>query len=403
MVGKLILLIKQALIFPFKILMSFISLVFPKNNKLWLFSSWEGNAFNDNSKYFFIYVNKHCPEITPIWITRKSNVESEIAENGFKVFLLNEFISMFYMLRAGAIFTTHGLNDFYPCFVYGSTHFELWHATMPIKRMQYDSDNFVPKSFLKRFKLFIQNPFLFKKVDYSISSTEHLRKIASSSLMISNEKILLTGQPRSDVFFTPTLKTDESKILKVLNLAKYKKIIYYIPTFRNDPGFSFFSSDLSFDLKKLVTFLKDNEAVMIFRLHPFDLNRLDDFSKYECEQIIFEKSGISDPYPLLKKCDVLITDYSSIFADFTLVKRPVVFASFKHDDYLKKERALYWDYDHISKGCRANNWNELLDVLNLCLKGQVSTRQDLFDFIYPVDHKDNSKKLYEAVKAILQS
>ena len=49
---------------------------------------------------------------------------------------------------------------------------------------------------------------------------------------------------------------------------------------------------------------------------------------------IIENHGLSDPFSLLKKVDVLITDYSGIYVDYLLMNRPIIFANFDHQGYV---------------------------------------------------------------------
>ena len=47
-----------------------ITYLVPKDNNLWLFGSWFGESYVDNSKYLFEYVNQNQPKIKAIWITK---------------------------------------------------------------------------------------------------------------------------------------------------------------------------------------------------------------------------------------------------------------------------------------------------------------------------------------------
>ena len=60
----------------------------------------------------------------------------------------------------------------------------------------------------------------------------------------------------------------------------------------------------------------------------------------------------------------MITDYSSIFADFLLLDRPIIFSNFDHENYINKERALYWNYEEVTPGHKASDWNSIISALN---------------------------------------
>ena len=78
---------------------------------------------------------------------------------------------------------------------------------------------------------------------------------------------------------------------------------------------------------------------------------------------IIQYDKTSDIYPLLGKCDLMITDYSSIFVDYLLLDRPVVFFPFDRENYIKNERALQFDYDKVTPGRKCLTHDELEDEL----------------------------------------
>ena len=58
----------------------------------------------------------------------------------------------------------------------------------------------------------------------------------------------------------------------------------------------------------------------------------------------------ADPYVFLKLADVLITDYSSIYFDYLLLNRPIIFFAYDLKEYLKDSREMYFDYDEFTPG-----------------------------------------------------
>ena len=58
-------------------------------------------------------------------------------------------------------------------------------------------------------------------------------------------------------------------------------------------------------------------------------------------------------------CDLLITDYSSIFFDFLLLDRPIVFFPYDLEQYLSQDRAMYFDYEIMTPGPKCRTYDEL--------------------------------------------
>jgi CDP-glycerol glycerophosphotransferase len=70
----------------------------------------------------------------------------------------------------------------------------------------------------------------------------------------------------------------------------------------------------------------------------------------------------------------LITDYSSIFIDFLLTDKPIIFYSYDIEHYLKKDREMYFDYQDI------------------ILKETLSVNEyDFFDTLVNIENITNSK------------
>ena len=67
----------------------------------------------------------------------------------------------------------------------------------------------------------------------------------------------------------------------------------------------------------------------------------------------------ADPYVFLKMADVLITDYSSIYFDYLLLDRPIIFFAYDLEEYLSDSREMYFDYDEFTPGEKVNDYQEL--------------------------------------------
>jgi len=78
---------------------------------------------------------------------------------------------------------------------------------------------------------------------------------------------------------------------------------------------------------------------------------------------IFFLSGAVDIYPVLDRIDILITDYSSIYFDWLLLDKPVVFFIPDYDEYTSASRELYDEYEALTAGPKVKSTKELLDRL----------------------------------------
>jgi len=59
------------------------------------------------------------------------------------------------------------------------------------------------------------------------------------------------------------------------------------------------------------------------------------------------KNNNIETQELLLIADILITDYSSIYIDFLLTNKPIVFYAYDIKNYLSKDRELYFNYNNV--------------------------------------------------------
>jgi CDP-glycerol glycerophosphotransferase len=71
-----------------------------------------------------------------------------------------------------------------------------------------------------------------------------------------------------------------------------------------------------------------------------------------------------DLYLFVRDIDVLITDYSSIYFDFIVLKKPVILAPFDYDFYIKNARSHYFNYNDGMEGIKAYSWKDLYKILD---------------------------------------
>lgn len=75
-----------------------------------------------------------------------------------------------------------------------------------------------------------------------------------------------------------------------------------------------------------------------------------------------------DPCELMAQADCLITDYSSMYFDYMVLDRPIIFFAFDKDEYLK-EREFYFNYDKYTPGAKAYDFLQLLTAIEDVCQG----------------------------------
>ncbi|QRG80664.1 CDP-glycerol glycerophosphotransferase family protein [Citrobacter sp. R56] len=330
--------------------LSIIESLIPKNKKIWIFGSWFGAKFADNSKYFYHFLNENS-DINAIWIYKDKTLEDYFKKEKLKACYYKSFSGIFYQLLASKVFVSHSISsDLNPLFISLNTQrIQMWHG-VPLKKIMYDNPaecKWWNKSRL--YRLFTNNFY-----NYVLSPGPEFNAVFASAFGVSNKKIIDCGYPRNDVFTRTTKVMDDENRLKVI----------YMPTYRSNEQSKdlLFSERCKFDFLRLDSFLTANLIELTIRVHPANLppqKLLEELKKSKSVRL----SSSDDVYEEINNYDCLITDYSSILFDFAITKKPIIFSAFDLSEYLSEEREMYHVYQDISGGDEARNWDEVLQKL----------------------------------------
>ena len=341
----------------------FLSFLIPKKNNIWVFGSHQ-NRFSENSKYLFLYTSKYHKDIKSIWITGDKKLSKKLQEDGYISYSRWSFKGLYFSLRAKQYFYNVYSDDINFYTSGNTTLINLWHG-IPLKQIEFD----IKKGALKRifnsplsFIYAFFKPYLFISPDYVLSTSKITSKIYASALRVKESQCLELGYPRTDIFYTNRCDSIDDNITffykKMQNLKDIHnhKIIIYMPTWRSNKT-DFLTKALP-DLVKLNTALTTNKITLFIKLHPNEINLQNNLSN-----ILFIHPK-TDIYELLPLTEFLITDYSSIYFDYLLLDKEIIFYPFDLENYLNDERELYFDYHDKTPGTKVYNFEELLLVLS---------------------------------------
>lgn len=193
------------------------------------------------------------------------------------------------------------------------------------------------------------------KLTYVVCSSEQVEEIYSEAFGVSRKQVLPLGAPRTDWFFK---EINEKRLRADFDReypeCKGKKLVLYAPTFRENPEDDAAILD-NLDVKAFNERFPDSR--LLVRLHP--QVHSDTADMYG----ITDVGGFGNVKKLIRICDALITDYSSICMDFALLDKPVYFYAFDLEKYTA-DRAFYYDYESYVPGPVAKDFSTLLNLIN---------------------------------------
>lgn len=217
---------------------------------------------------------------------------------------------------------------------------QCWHGT-PLKRLRYDIE--VNGAVLNTVdEIRKRNDMDAKKFDYFISPSKYCSEKFTSAFnlkALGKENIIIEeGYPRNDSLFNRN-KKEIDEIKKKLCIPMDKKVICYLPTFRDNQHTSGvgYTYNLAIDFDSLKKKFGD-EYIILFRPHYFIANKID-LSKYK--GFVYNVASYDEINDIYLVSDLLITDYSSVFFDYANLKRPVLFYMYDFDDYKNNLRDFY--------------------------------------------------------------
>lgn len=228
---------------------------------------------------------------------------------------------------------------------------QLWHAAGAIKQFGLEdltNGNRTEKA-LMRFKQ------VYDKFDHVVVGSDKMVTIFKDSFGLPEERFMRTGIPRTDFFFDDIRKKRaENKLLTDFPVLKNKKVILYAPTYRDD---ELDNAKLAIDLDKMYEQFK-YDYVLFLRLHPAVNGELE--NKYP--GFIYNVSNYCSINDLLLGTDILITDYSSIPFEFSILKKPMIFYAYDLEDYSKK-RGIWSNYKEEVPGPVVETTKELIELI----------------------------------------
>lgn len=207
-----------------------------------------------------------------------------------------------------------------------------------------------------------------------ISPNAFCSQVFPSAFGINKERLIETGYPRND-FIVNATKDDVFRIKKKLNIPMDKKVILYAPTWRDNSyvaaGYTF---ELKADFHKWKEILQE-EHVVLFKPHYLIINKYE--NDRSLDGFLYSIPANNDIKDLYVISDVLITDYSSVFFDYAILKRPIYFYMYDIEEYATDLRGFYMDIHKELPGKIYKEENEML----MDIKNQIydDSRMEVFN------------------------
>ncbi len=308
----------------------------------------------------------------------------------------------YYAYHTSALVVTQTMD-----YVCGKKRVELWHG-FPIKALWEATND-------KKTKETFRN-----SVAQTIGDTELILSYSklynhffnNCTARLASGKFAITGMPRNDLL----LRTDGRELLeKIIPSSVGKNIIMYAPTFRESNSYGYHTlrngaifSWSEFDALKLEQFLAEQNIILLVKMHYIEQT---EYHIRETEHIriidenLLQTNGIRF-YELLSGTDALISDYSSIWVDYLLLDRPIIFAVRDLADYEKVHGLMVEPFEAWAPGELVTEMEGLQSAIKTALSGAdpfAEKRSILTRLYHRYTDGNSSQRVITAISDLLNS
>lgn len=337
--------------------------------------------YSSNAKPLYEYMKKRYKDsMNMAWAVLSDESVEKLSKMGIEAYKIGTDEYFEYAKNTDVFFSTH-------CNITGernekSIYVELWHG-ISSKHIGNLSDNMTEDD-RKWYN------HLRKNIDYMVVPSDFWRVIFSTRFNIEYNRTVSLGYPKLDYFVYSDSRNNLSKVLDI-DITKYNKIIYYMPTFRkgcNREQESQININNIFNLEpykeqELVKFLKDNNYLLCIKKHPseeLDINYIEG----DNIKIITEEKLNSNNISLneiMNAADLMITDYSSLGIEFIFLNKPVIYLVNDVEEYRKNRGITFNNSDFWMPGARVKKIDELTSSISNALNNSsnYSYKKDMLE------------------------
>lgn len=346
----------------YEVVIGILRIFLPKNKKLVVFYSKP--AYSHNSRALYEYVRAEKKDMQCVWVVNTPAERELLASMGVDSCLKQTLQAVMVLARTSVVVSTHGdvnLGMFNRPF-----HVSLWHGFSP-KGIGYLRRN-ASRTRMREIR------YSGSRIDLAIALSPLCLPIISVSRNIPAPLIEVTGHPRNDWLFNQTAQADLSKLIGRDLHANADKVVLFAPTFRETKKGEVSGALALQQVQEMVdspsfrAMLEEQGAVCIFKLHPKEEAFLPQLAHkisppfYALTSQDLASAGL-DLFEVIGAVDLLICDFSSVYVDYLILNRPIVFFTPDMEEYTNERGFKLEPIDLWTPGAHASNIEGLITAV----------------------------------------
>lgn len=323
--------------------------VLPKNPRLWVFVTSRADQWGSSQQAMYEYT-RSAGDITAKFVFLRSVWPRT----------LGEVLGRVQLLRAKVVVVHHGPSDFrwlcHPVPRSRRVVYNVWHGVnLKAIGVQAAANEAQRQKFIDASRYYTE----------TLASSESNRASLAAGLGVPLDRVMVTGLPRNDWLdasrpLPSDLAQQERRLVEVLC---GRKLVLYAPTFRDQSGSGVYPFDAA-QAQTVTQLLADAGCVLGIRAHINAKGYVVPPWAIDLSSAAFPETQV-----LLRHTHVLLTDYSGIWVDFLLLRRPMLL--FTHDrNAYDGERGLIYDLREVFPGPIADDFEQFVTALGDVVTGK---------------------------------
>ncbi len=335
----------KILIYIFKIIINIIYTIlklFPTKNKI-IFISRQMDRSNINYNILINRIKNDNPDTKIIISCKRINKNIK----GYIIYSFHLLKEMYHLATSKvAILDTYSITVSNLHHKKKLTIIQMWHAMGALKKFGYSILD--TKEGSNKKLAYLMN--MHKNYDYVMASSNECAKYFAEAFNTDINKIFIDPLPVVDRLVNKDYQQEVIDMLKqeypILKKTK-KKIILYCPTFRKN------NKD-SKKIQDLIDNIDFNKYELIIKLHPNSKVNVKD------KRVIIDNRHTTIKFAFL--ADYIITDYSAIVFELSLLNKPIYFYTYDYNEYVNN-RDFYIDFKKSMPGLISDDSKNIVDAI----------------------------------------
>lgn len=302
-----------------------------KKNKI-VFDNFGGRGFADHPRYIAEEIHRRGLKWDIVWLVNDMN---EPMPDWVRKVRFRSWQSV-YELTTAKFWVDNIRNAHLVPKKDGQIYLQTWHGSMAMKLIEKETEHNLSHQYVKCAK------YDGKIIDAIISCNKiQSNRFKNSFWLQKNTEILEYGGPRYDCLFEQDyLIQTRQKVRKFLGIKQEDYVILYAPTYREDGN----TKPFIFDYKKIINAFNEKTRLkcrLLIRMHP----NVSKQGIIEFDDDIIDGSKIPDSNDAIICSDILLTDFSSMLYEASLLGKVSFRLATDYEEYVKTRPLLKIEED----------------------------------------------------------